>query len=258
MSQSQLFDSTSEELGEIVFIEVNSKARLRAFRQLTKAWHGYKPKSDYVGRQLNYIINMDGSPVGTMGLGSPILLLPVRDEYIGWGRDQTYRENNPKWANLQKIGNNWRFTLKPDLPKNTGSKCLSILLRRARNDWPRKYGSKLVLLETLVEPPYTGKVYEGSGWTYVGDTSGFTGKRPDGSAVPFGKAKNDGRFNKLLKRDGVIKKVFVKPLHKYWKRELNRGLATTVNSSKGESLNREVGAEGTSRTVSSPDKEVDR
>lgn len=222
MTQNLLFDSDMEELGEIRFIEVSSKPLRRAFRQLTAMWHGYKPKSDYVGRQLNYVIYMDDLPIGTIGLGSPALLLPARDEYVGWGRDMTYRPESPKWGNLQKVANNWRFTLKPNLPKNTGSKCLSILLRKARNDWPEKYGERLVLLETLVEPPYTGRVYEASGWIYVGNTSGYESKRPDGSSVPFGSKKHDGLFSKLLRKGGEPKRVYLKPLHKHWKRELNK------------------------------------
>lgn len=225
--QSSLFDEKIEELSEITFKEVNSKNRQRAFRELTKKWHGYKPKSDYVGRQMNYLLSMDNKPIGTIGLGSPILLLPTRDEHIGWGRDTTYNEDNPKWKNLQKIANNWRFTLKPNLPKNTGSKVLSRLLKLAKNDWKSKYGEQLYLLETLVEPPYTGKVYLASGWDFIGYTSGFTSKRPDGSAIPFGKKKNTGEYSKLLSKNGTVKLVFLKPLNKSWKREL---MKPSINS----------------------------
>lgn len=221
-TQTFLFNENNAELGEIEFKEANTDLTRKTFKMLTEKWHGYKPEANYVGRQLNYIIYMDRIPVGTMGLGSPILLLPTRDEYIGWGRDTTYNEDNPKWKHLQKIANNWRFTLKPNLPKNTGSKCLSILLKIAKNEWKSKYGEQLYLLETLVEPPYTGKVYEASGWKYIGDTSGFTSKQPDGSSVPFGKNKPRNEFSKLLLKDGVIKKIFVKPLNKSWRRALNK------------------------------------
>jgi len=220
--QTLLFNEPIHSLGEIEFIEVNTKARQRAFKTLTRKWHRYKPESHYVGRQLNYIIYMDGKPIGTIGLGSPILLLPTRDEYIGWGRDQTYREENPKWRNLQKIANNWRFTLKPNLPQNTGSMVLSKLLKVARNEWYTKYGERLYLLETLVEPPFTGTVYLASGWEYIGDTSGYQSRMPTGESIPFGKEKRNVRSHKLLSEGGSVKKIFVKPLSKRWRRELNK------------------------------------
>jgi len=169
---------------------------------------------------LNYIIYLNDEPIGTIGIGSPILLLTTRDEYIGWGKGKSLRKDlkNP---NLKKIANNWRFCLKPDLPKNIGSQVLSILVHKAKNEWVKKYnGERLVLLETIVAPPFNGTVYLAAGWVYIGETSGFESNHENQiEKDEFGRNKFKGKMAIAI-YTGVKKKIFIKPLCSNWKQIL--------------------------------------
>jgi len=157
----------------------------------------------------------------------------ARDQWIGWNADEKSR-------NLGKIANNYRFAL---IKQGLGSIILSRFYNVAREGWKEKYGQPLVLLETMVEPPFKGTVYLASGWIYIGQTKGFSIKRPPSKSLiqreltgEWGKAHSDRA--KLIIEKGwkealssipywkfdaektVPKLIFVKPLHRYWKKDL--------------------------------------
>lgn len=76
-------------------IEVcETPAQHRLFRLLRYYWSS--PYSEYVGRRIKLIIRDYGLPnkpvIGIVALGSPIIHIPERDEFIGW--DKTTRTNN--------------------------------------------------------------------------------------------------------------------------------------------------------------------
>jgi hypothetical protein len=102
----------------------------------------------------------------------------------------------------------------------------------------RKFGDRLVLLETMVQPPFTGTVYKASGWKMVGKTKGTSFKsRPSKSLLLKGSKKRaslvkegkyeEGNYKYCGKSQyGEMKKVvpkyiFVKPIYKNWKDILN-------------------------------------
>lgn len=71
-------------------IEVcESPAQHRLFRLLRYYWSS--PYSEYVGRRIKLIIRDYGLPnkpvIGIVALGSPIIHIPERDEFIGWDKN---------------------------------------------------------------------------------------------------------------------------------------------------------------------------
>ena len=67
---------------------------------------------------------------------------------------------------------NPRFLILPWIKiPNLGSRILALIRRRLPKDWPERYNTMPVLIETFVETPrYTGAVYKASGWIRVGTT----------------------------------------------------------------------------------------
>lgn len=190
---------------------------------LIRMYHGYVPTTRYVGRQLNYTIECQGYEIGFTGIGSAVMAMGGRDRFIGWTKQQ-------RLANIIHVGNNWRYTLIDDLPKNTGSKVLSLVVDKARDDWKRRYGDELVLLETMVEAPRTGTVYFASGWVEAGMTIGtqYEWKHKDSVLEGDQIVKKGFKIGDKLDMDKVKvisgkatpKTILLKPINKRWKKIL--------------------------------------
>jgi len=144
---------------------VEGESTKKSFRTAIPMFHSYKQTANYMGRQVNWLIMCQGVCLGAIGLGSPVMAMGPRDKYIGWDKETRLK-------NLVKVADNWRYTLKPEAPKNAGSKVLSLMMKKCRAVWKEKYGDNLVLLETLVEPPRKGTIYLANGWINVGTTKG--------------------------------------------------------------------------------------
>ena len=148
------------------------------------------------------------------------MAMKPRDDYIGWNKEQRLR-------NLTKTCTNWRFCL---MDKGYGSKVLSVFLKECKKEWKKKFNDTLVLIETLVEPPYIGSCYKGNGWKLLGKTKGYQfewkNKKDVLSTDIIVQKYFDINGNKDINKWKVIvgtnkpKYIFVKPLHRYWKREL--------------------------------------
>ena len=142
------------------------------------------------------------------------------------------------------VANNWRFCLKPNSDiKNLGTMSLKLLRIEGGKRWKEKYGDDLVMLETFVQPKIDGSddkrngaVYLADNWIFVGETKGNSINK-----APLGlwKKENSSR-GELARTDpkaaikkyavggehfvitkSPIKKVFIKPLNKKWKKILN-------------------------------------
>lgn len=191
--------------------------------ELIRMYHGYVPTTRYVGRQLNYTIKCQGYEIGFTGIGSAVMAMGGRDRFIGWTKQQ-------RLANIIHVGNNWRYSLKDNLPKNTGSKVLSLVVDKAREDWKKRYGDELVLLETMVEAPRTGTVYLASGWIKVGMTIGtqYEWKHKDSVLKGDQIVKKGFKIGDKLDMDKVKvisgkstpKMILLKPINKRWKKIL--------------------------------------
>lgn len=190
---------------------------------MIKRHHGYVPTTRYVGRQCNYKIECQGYIIGFTGIGSAVMSMGDRDRFIGWTKQQ-------RLSNIVHVGNNWRYTLVDNLPKNTGSKVLSLVVDRAREDWKKRYGDELVLLETMVEAPRTGTVYLASGWVKVGKTIGTQYEWKHKDSVLKGDQivkrgfkiadKVDEDKVKVISGNATPKEILLKPINKRWKKIL--------------------------------------
>jgi hypothetical protein len=193
------------------------------FEQIVKNYHTYKPNVNLLGRQINWLIKNNGNYIGAIGVGSSVMAMKPRDDFIGWNKEQRLK-------NLVKTCTNWRYCLIDKT--NFSSKILSLFVKEARKEWKKKYGDNLVLIETLIEPPYTGTCYKSTGWVCVGETKGcqFEWKSPQ-DILPTDKiaqkfmeigGNRDENMWKVITGSNVKKLIFVKPLHRYWKKELLR------------------------------------
>lgn len=220
-SDFQSEDSCSNQEARISLELVKSKEMKSHFDKIVVNYHTYKPSVGLMGRQINWLIKCNGNYIGVIGVGSSVLAMKPRDDYIGWNKEQRLK-------NLVKTCTNWRYCLIDKT--NYSSKILSLFVKEARKEWKKKYGDNLVLIETLVEPPYKGSSYLASGWKIVGETKGlqFAWKNKNEilptdkvtqKFMKFGTEKDENMW-KVVTGNNVKKLIFVKPLHRYWKKEL--------------------------------------
>jgi hypothetical protein len=158
-------------------------------RELMAAHHylGFLPK---IGETLWYVATYHSEWVALLSFSAAALKCAARDRWIGWDFRHQYDR-------LKLIANNSRFLILPHWHRpNVGSKILSLCQRRLPRDWQERFGHRLVLLETFVDPQrFQGTVYRAANWLYLGYTRGFRRTRQGYSATAL-----------------WPKKVFVRPL----------------------------------------------
>ena len=145
-----------------------------------------------VGENMKYLIlDNERRPLACLLFGSAAWSCAARDDFLGWDRDT--RINH-----LNLLTNNTRFLILPWVRvPHLASHILSIIIRRIRGDWQKKYGHGLLLLETFVETGrFRGTCYQAANWRYAGLTRG--------------RSRND-RYNSL---DVPVKAVYLYPLAK--------------------------------------------
>jgi hypothetical protein len=160
-------------------------------RQLMAVHHylGLLPK---IGHTLWYVATYHEQWVGLLIFSAAAWKCAVRDRWIGWNFHRQY-----DYDRLKLIANNSRFLILPHWHRpNLGSKILSLCQKRLASDWQERFGHRLLLLETFVDPKrFHGTVYQAANWSYLGLTRGYR-RTPQGySATALSP-----------------KKVFVKPL----------------------------------------------
>lgn len=175
---------------------VTTKSESRLWNEAIARFHylGYKPLA---GAQQRYLVQSDRGLLGAMGFGASAWSVEPRDRWIGWSREQ-------RRAGLHRIVNNARFLLLPWVRvRNLASRVLALAASRIGHDWAQRYGFEPALLETFVERTrFTGACYRAANWTYVGETKG--------------RGKMD-RYNEWAL---PVKRVFVQPLSKRWRKAL--------------------------------------
>ena len=116
-----------------------------------------------IGETIWYVALWQREWVALAAFSAGALKCGARDRWIGW----TLRH---RYDRLHLIANNVRFLLLRQVP-NLGSRVLSLCEHRLRIDWPQRYGHRLVLLETFVDPAlFRGTVYRAANWYPVGRT----------------------------------------------------------------------------------------
>ena len=170
------------------------------FRQLIQRYHylGYRTPT---GANLRYFAqSAAGQILACLQWSSPAWTMAARDEWVGWSSPQRAR-------NLQYIVNNSRFLILPWVRvKGLASSILARAACQILHDWPRYYGYKPMLLETLVDTArFRGTCYRAANWIRVGETSGR------------------GRMDRYHRTALVKKSIFVFPLC----RNVQHALCTT-------------------------------
>jgi len=164
-------DGGSIPTSPLQFVECKSSIETKIFRHTIDTEHSYMKYKDTCNRRINWNVyeRKSGNLVGAVGVNSAILCLSCRDKWIGWTQAQ-------RKARLNNIANNYRFALisKNATLSSLGSQLLKSLRYAAPPAWQQRYDNELVLLETLVKPPWTGTVYKADNWISVGMTKGVS------------------------------------------------------------------------------------
>lgn len=143
-------------------------------------------------------VTPNGGWLGILVFGAAAKHLKHREEWIKWTESQRRKR-------LSLVTNNVRFLMLPkgEIP-NLASRVLRLTTDRIADDWQTRYGHPVVLVETFVNPEqFQGTVYRASGWTELGETSGY------------GRCRKD-----YYVRHNKPKRLFVKPLYRNAQRSL--------------------------------------
>ena len=88
---------------------------------------------------------------------------------------------------------------------------LALAARQLPTDWMAAYGVQPLLLETLVDRPYSGTCYRAANWIQVGQTQGR------------------GRMDRAHQAQGSAKDILLYPLHPHCRQRLCQLPAPTLN-----------------------------
>ncbi|MDQ2948916.1 MAG: DUF4338 domain-containing protein, partial [Acidobacteriota bacterium] len=145
---------------------VEGKEESRLWREQVERYH-YLGCCVPFGANLRYWVRNRDRELACLLWTSPAWKMQARDVWIGWNDEQRQR-------NLQSIVNNGRFLVLPWVRvKGLASKILALSARQIPRDWETRYGSRPMLLETLVDAArFRGTCYRAANWIYVGKTSG--------------------------------------------------------------------------------------
>lgn len=185
------------ELQPLRVIPIDNPQDAALFRFLLARYH-YLGYGNTVGENVKYLIHgQEGRPLAALLFGAAAWKCGARDAWIGWSTSQR-RER------LLLVANNSRFLVVPWVRvPSLASHVLGVAASRVSQDWQRKYGHGIELLETFVQGErFDGACYKAAGWRRVGRTTGRT--RNDERRAP----------------PGPPKEIFLKPLCAGWKERL--------------------------------------
>lgn len=135
-------------------IEVCETAKQHAlFRMYRYYWSS--PYSDYVGRRIKLLIRDRALPnkpvIGIAALGSPIIHIPERDEFIGW-------DKNTRTKNLIYTMDAFVIGALPPYNYLLGGKLISLLLasNEVRKIYREKYKGKVTIIDKRIANSLVG------------------------------------------------------------------------------------------------------
>ena len=167
------------EVGELIGLDlvlVEDDAHRAIWNELMACEHP-RGAGPLVGPQLRYLIGSAHGWLGGFGFAAAALQLAPRDRWIGW--DAAQRE-----AQLHRIVGLSRFLIRPGVHcRHLASHILGRVLRRLGADFEMRYGYRPWLVETFVEPFYSGVSLQASNWRYLGQSAG-RGRQDRGHVVP--------------------------------------------------------------------------
>jgi hypothetical protein len=135
--------------------------------------HHYLGYAHPVGEHLKYLVSARGQPIGCFCWSSPQLHLRLRDEYIGWSREQ-------RAASLRSVAYQSRFLILPWVRvPHLASHLLGRMSRQLSADWERVYAHPIYLTTTFVDAArFRGTCYRAANWTDLGLTLGRGHRAP--------------------------------------------------------------------------------
>lgn len=168
------------------------------FAQYMQRYHPLGYRFPY-GAQMRYLVRGRAPSPAVLAcllFTSAAWKMAPRDRWIGWS-DAARR------TNLPRVVNNGRFLILPwvEVP-HLASHVLALAARQLPSDWLTAYGVWPLLLETLVEWPYTGTCYRAANWIRVGQTQGR------------------GRMDRTHQAQGSCKDILLYPLRSHWREAL--------------------------------------
>jgi predicted transposase YbfD/YdcC len=130
--------------------------------------HHYLHQVTLVGEHLRYGLSYRGQWLAVATWSSAAFHLKDRDQFIGWSPEQCRRRRG-------LLANNSRLLVMPDgHSPNLISRFMKLMLRQLSQDWEKRWGHPLALVETFVDPRfYQGTAYKVSGWSHLGRTAGW-------------------------------------------------------------------------------------
>ena len=170
----------------------------RLFQQYIQRYHPLGYRVPY-GAQLRYFVRSQHRSQDVLAcllFTSAAWKMAPRDTWIGWS-------DRARQANLSRVVNNGRFLILPwiEVP-HLASHILGLAARQLPSDWLAAYGVRPLLLETLVDRPYTGTCYRAANWIFVGQTQGR------------------GRMDRTHQAQGSRKDILLYPLKACWRPDL--------------------------------------
>jgi len=175
----------------------NNRQDEQVFNYLLNTQH-YLGFSRPVGQNMKYLVrSADNNVLACLLFGAAAWKVQDRDRFIGW--DALTRETY-----LNGLTNNTRFLICPWVRVNClASHILAQVCRRLPADWERRYGHRVVLIETFVERQrFSGICYQAANFLCVGQSRG--------------RSRQD-RFSRLCV---PIKDIYVYPLCRNFRRHL--------------------------------------
>jgi Domain of unknown function (DUF4338) len=137
-------ECTASECEPLELVMVEGKKESRLWREQVERYH-YLGCSVPFGAHLRYWVRNHQRELACLLWTSPAWKMRARDAWIGWSDQQRQR-------NLQSIVNNSRFLILPWVRvKGLASKVLGLSARQMPVDWEIRYGTRPLLLETLVD-----------------------------------------------------------------------------------------------------------
>ena len=154
-------------------VAAQDEARFRALMQA----HHYLGALPGIGETLHYVAHYRGQWLALAVFSPPALKCGARDRWIGWSIGVQF-----DWLHL--VTNNSRFLILPGVPRNLGSRVLSLCMRRLARDWPARFGHPLLLVETFVDPArFHSTVYRAANRIEVGRNTAASASSGEATAT---------------------------------------------------------------------------
>jgi len=130
--------------------------------------HHYLHNVTLVGEHLRYAFIYRGRRLAVATWSAAAFHIKDRDQFIGWSPEQCCRRR-------ALLANNSRLLVMPDCHyPNLISRFMKLMLGQLSQDWEKRWGHPIALVETFVDPRYyTGTAYKVSGWSHLGKTAGW-------------------------------------------------------------------------------------